>query len=199
MHTKIQSDDQRRPGFRDEFSRLSEKTRNDKTVTNELKIIVKNGLRIANKTDEICKQNGTATKSCLYLLHKVIFELWSYQHQNILDTIVRPGNLLNPSNNDEYSIFFRHQTLGLDILNDFQILVNLENAEELTDQLFIFWKKYISYLVEFSEIPIVRKKQKLSGFSSGLSGISPQTSYAIFTTILFLLGIIIATFILIQG
>jgi len=140
VHTTIQSDDQRRPSFRDEFSRFSEQTRNDKKVTNELKIIVKNGLKIAEKTDESCKRHGTVTKSCLYLLYKVIFELWSYQHQNILDTIVRSGNLLNPSNHDEYSIFLRHQTLGTDILHDFQILVNLENAEELINKLFFFGK-----------------------------------------------------------
>ena len=184
--------------FESVLNELSELIKDGKKSTPQLNAILENGLKIARKTDDLYEEYGKISKLRLYLLYKVIFELWSYQHQNIIENIIK-AKKENLTQNSE--LFFKHKKLGVKIFNDFDNLTNIDDDQELIDHSLSVWRTNVNDLIEFVNISMVSgvRSRKSSGLMPGLSGISPQTKYVIFATFLLVLGIIIATLILIYG
>lgn len=174
---------------------LSELIRNSKQGNSELNSIVENGLNIARKTDDFYKEDSQIPKLRLYFLYKVIFEIWSYQHQNLLENLTNHKNKREKIR-DYVDLLCQHKNLGVNIFDDFDDLANISDGKELTEKTFLIWRKSIDELIKFFKQPSVAYVSVKTPKSLGLSA---KTKYAIFTTFLLVMGIIIATLLLIHG
>lgn len=173
---------------------LSELIREGKRGNPELNSIVENGLNIARKTDDFYKEYGKIAKLRLDFLYKVIFEIWSYQHQNLLENLTNHKNKREKIR-DYVDLLCQHKNLGVNILDDFNKLANISDEQQLTEKTFLIWRKNIDELIKFFNLPSVAYSTVRTRKSSGLSA---KTRYVIFATFLCVMGIIIATLLLIQ-
>lgn len=178
--------------------KLSELIKKGKQGNPELNSIVENGLNIARKTDDFYRENGQIQNLHLYFLYKVIFEIWSYQHQNLLENIINHENSKekNVDYVDYVDLLYQHKNLGLSIMNDLGDLANISDGKELTEKTFLIWRKSIDELIKFFKQPSVAYVSVRTRKSLGLSA---KTKYAIFISFLLVMGIIIATLLLIHG
>jgi hypothetical protein len=150
------------------------------------------GLEIASQTDKIYEEDGNLSRFRVYLLYKVTFELWSYQHQAILEHIqINKGNALP----NYYERFLRHRNIIINMCDDLKTLESISEPTELRNHRLTTWRTTIQDIREFIDIPRVGVKNR-KGFNPWL--ISPQTKYVIFSSFLLVLGIIIATMLLIR-
>lgn len=197
------------PSFAEVFFRLSEPVRKRQEAFLGLDSTFQTTSKIARKADEVNGESQVENRSRLFLLSEAIFGIWFYQYDLIIKVLLgeeRRKGVLPERSTDIVNIFSRHKSLGECIVSDLNVLVAREDKEKFTQRILEFWEKYISelmefinMLMEFVKVLSVQDSQKPLPSRFRPSSISPQTSYAIFTTILFLLGIIIATFILIKG
>ena len=198
MNINTTQEHEKKSNFEIVLYQLAELMRKDKQGNPELNSIVENGLNIARKTDDLYKKSGKIAKLHLDFLYKVIFEIWSYQHQNLLENITNDKN--NKGKNGNYVDYYvnllsQHKDLGLNIMYDFDDLANISDGKELTEKTFLIWRKSIDELIKFFKQPSVAYVSIKTRQSSGLSA---KTRYVIFATFLCVMGIIIATLLLIQ-
>lgn len=195
MNINTRQENQEDVNFEIVLYQLSELIKKGKKDNAELNYIVENGLKIARKTDDFYEEYGKIAKLRLDFLYKVIFEIWSYQHQNLLENLTNHKNQKEKIR-DYVGLLHQHKKLGANILNDFEQLANISDEQELTEKTFLIWKKSIDELIEFFKQPSVAYVSVKTRQSSGLSA---QTKFAIFATVLLVMAIIIATLILIHG
>jgi hypothetical protein len=202
MTTQVRGDTDSGDTFERVLAQLLERIRKSKWARSQLFTIVVNGLEVTKETDAIYYHEGSFTKFRLYLLYKVAFEVWSYQHQAILQSLEadKPQKLIENS-----PIVVQHQYVVIKMFNDLNHLASVTDSDSLRNGWLLVWRETIFELAKFLDIPMVlpvkSKRQNLFGFKLGrrLPDMSPKTKYVIFSTFLLLLGILIATLLLIRN
>ncbi len=192
MSIQITPENERRDRFETVLLELEQRIKSSKRGTPELGAIVANGLKVARQADELYKEPETFSKTLLYSLYNVIFELLSYQHRAIFDNIKAGGHKSLP---DYSPRVIEHRNLAINMLNYFNQLENISDPNELRNNCLSRWNQSINALMGFVDIPIVHRKNSRS---RRLPSLSPETRYVIFATFLLVLGIIIATLLLIR-
>lgn len=185
--------------FETPISQLLEQIRNSKWARSKLFSIIQDGLEVAKKTDAIYYNEGSFTRFRLYLLYKVAFEVWSYQHQAILQSLAasKPQQLTTHS-----ELVLQHQNVVIKMFDDLNQLASVPDQNSLRDSWLSVWTQTISELTKFVDIPRVypvkQKNQNFFGFKLAmkLPDMSGKTKYAILSTFLLVLAIPIALFLL---
>lgn len=192
MSIQTAPENERRDSFETALLKLEQRIKSPKRGTPELDAIVANGLKVARQADELYKEHETFSKTLFYLLYNVVFELLSYQHRAILENIKAGGH---KSLADYSPRVIEHRKLAITMLNYFNQLENISDPNELRNNCLSGWSQSIDSLMNFVDIPIVTRKNSKS---RRLPSLSPETRYVIFATFLLVLGIIIATLLLIS-
>ena len=188
--------------FESDIAQLSEKIRKSKWVKSPLNAIVKDGLEVAKKTDDIYYEEGSFAPLRLYLLYKVAFEVWSYQHQVLLESL-KANKQQQFSNNTQ--LVLQHHNVMINMFEAFNQLARTADSNSLRDRWLLVWRQTISELTQFVDIPSVYpvKPKNLNFFrfrlGMKLPDMSPQTKYAILSAFLLVLAIVIVTRILIRN
>lgn len=154
--------------------------------TPELKAIISKGLRIAQETDEEYQKHGTFLRLRVYLIYKITFELWSYQHQMLLKNIdrVRDPKL------EDYDLVNSHQELAINIFDTLANIANIENPGSIRNDFLAGWAATIQQLGNmFGYLP-----KPMSDWN--IQTISGNRLYAIIATFCFVVALLIATLIL---
>ncbi len=157
--------------------------------TPEVKAILAEGLKIAQKTDDEYKKNRNFTIIRLYQLHKVAFKLWSYQHELLLDHLTLPSKRL-PEQLPEYENIIRnHKELGIKIFTNFGDTVYSEDSEILK-KILLEWAANVAALRDqFTSLP-------KGSHPKGKKPISSDTIYILISTLSLISALLIATLIL---
>lgn len=185
--------------FESDLAQLSERIRKSKWVSSKLCRIVQDGLEVAKDTDAIYYEEGSFTKFRLYLLYKVAFEVWSYQHQAILQ-ILEAGKSEQLKKHSQ--LVLQHQDVVIKMFDAFNHLATVNDPDILKNSWLSVWRQTISELTEFVDIPRVypvkQKNQNFFGFKLAmkLPDMSGNTKYVILSTFLLVLAIPIALFLL---
>ncbi|WP_293135047.1 hypothetical protein [Microcoleus sp. bin38.metabat.b11b12b14.051] len=188
--------------FESAIAQLLEQIRKTKWARSQLDVIVADGLKVAKKIDDSYRNDGSFTKFRLYLLYKIAFEVWSYQHQAILQSLeASKQQQLTPNS----QLVLQHQTVVIKMFDELNHLPSVNDPDSLRNYWLSVWRQTLLQLAEFVDIPIVppvkSKKSNLFGFSlrMKLPALSPDTKFAFLATCLLLLGIVIATLLLIRN
>lgn len=186
--------------FETPLSQLLEQIRNSKWARPKLCSIIQDGLEVAKETDDIYYEEGSFAKFRLYLLYKVAFEVWSYQHQAILQSL-EAGKSEQLKKHSQ--LVWQHQNVVIKMFDDLNQLASVNGpADSLRDSWLLVWRQTISELTRFVDIPRVdpvkQKNQNLFGFKLAmkLPDMSGNTKYVILSTFLLVLAIPIALFLL---
>ncbi|MBE9093641.1 hypothetical protein [Tychonema sp. LEGE 07203] len=188
--------------FESVLAQLSEKIRKSKWARSSLDTIVTDGLEVAKETDAIYSKEGIFTQFRLYLLYKVAFEVWSYQHQAILH-ILEAGKSEQLKKHSQ--LVLQHHNVMSNMFYKLNQLATVPGPNSLREPWLSVWTQTIDELAKFVDIPKVDpvKQKNLNLFRfklrMRLPGMSPQTMYVIFSTFLLVLGILIATLLLIHN
>ncbi|MCC3419343.1 MAG: hypothetical protein JGK24_10520 [Microcoleus sp. PH2017_29_MFU_D_A] len=189
--------------FETPLSQLSETIRKSRWAKSQLDGIVAVGLEVAKETDAIYYEEGSFTKFRLYLLYKVAFEVWSYQHQAILQ-ILEAGKSEHLKKHSQ--LVWQHHNVMIKMFDDLNQLASVTDPNSLRDSWLSVWTEAISELTKFVDIPRlypVNKNKKLNfpkfSFRMRLPDMSPDNKFAIFATCLLVLAIVIATLLLIRN
>ncbi len=188
--------------FETPLSQLSETIRKSKWARSPLDAIVTEGLEVAKEADTIYYDEGSFAQFRLYLLYKVAFELWSYQHQAILQ-ILESGKSEQFKKHSQ--LVLKHHNVMINMFDALNQLASVTDPDSLRDSWLSVWTQTISDLTKFVDIPRVypvnKKKLNFPKFSlrMRLPDMSPDTKFAILATCLLVLGIVIATLILIRN
>jgi len=189
--------------FETPLSQLSETIRKSKWARSPLDAIVTDGLEVAKETDVICYKEGIFTQFRLYLLYQVAFEVWSYQHQAILQILEagKPEQLKKHS-----QLVWQHHNVMINMFDDLNQLASVTDPYSLRDSWLSVWTQTISELTKFVDIPRVypvNKNKKLNfpkfSFRMRLPDMSPDNKFALLATFLLVLAIVIATLLLIRN
>ncbi|OCR00284.1 hypothetical protein BCD67_25095 [Oscillatoriales cyanobacterium USR001] len=200
MTTEVAQDINNEETFERDIAQLLERTRKSKWAKSELFTIVRNGLEVTRTIDDIYYDHGAFTRFHLYRLYKVAFEVWSYQHQAILQILEssKQQELINNSPR-----VLEHQYIAIKMFDKLNDLPTVIDPDSLRTYWLLVWRQTIVELAKFVDIPMVHpvkaKKPNLLGFNLGirLPDMSPNTKYVILMAVLLLLGILIATLLLI--
>lgn len=192
MTIQTTPENERWDSFETVLLELEERIKSSKRGTPELNAIVDNGLKVARQADKLYKEEAILPKNILYSLYKVICELWFYQHLAILENIKAGGH---KSLTDYSPRVVEHRNLAIKLLNYFNQLENISDRNELRNNCLSGWSQSIDSLMSFVDIPIVTRKNSRA---RRLPSLSPEARYVIFATFLLVLGIIIATLLLIR-
>ncbi|MEG4852715.1 hypothetical protein QUB10_17725 [Microcoleus sp. B5-D4] len=188
--------------FETPLSQLSETIRKSKWARSPLDAIVTDGLEVAKETDAIYYEEGSFTKFRLYLLYKVAFEVWSYQHQALLEILKANKQQQFPNNSQ---LVWQHHNVMINMFDDLNQLASVTDPNSLRDSWLSVWTQTISELTKFVDIPRVypvnKNKRNFPKFSfrMRLSDMSVNTKYAILSAFLLVLAIVIVTRILIRN
>jgi len=188
--------------FESAIAQLLEQIRKTKWARSQLDVIVADGLKVAKKIDDSYRNDGSFTKFRLYLLYKIAFEVWSYQHQAILQSLEASKQQQFTPNSQ---LVLQHQTVVIKMFDELNHLPSVNDPDSLRNYWLSVWRQTLLQLAEFVDIPIVppvkSKKPNLFGFSlrMKLPALSPDTKFAILATCLLVLGIVIATLLLIRN
>ena len=96
--------------------------------------------------------------------YKVAFELWSYQHQFLLDSL---ESTRQQGFRDHAQLILRHERVATNLFHALQSLASVNDPDSLRDSWLAAWKQTISEISEFLEIPITpskKPKQRRSKF-----------------------------------
>ena len=184
--------------FENVFTSLSKNIKRENKATPELNSIVADGLHIAREVDTLYESQGSFSKLNRYLLYQIVFRLWSYQHKIFLENL-EAFSRKDFSNNVE--IVLRHKMIAINLFQSLQNLENVTDKDTSRHSWLQTWNQAISDISDFLRIPInpsKRSKQKTIRFSLNFSQMSPESLYAIIATFTFVLGILIATLLLIR-
>lgn len=191
-----------RDTFESVLYQLSEQIRKSQWAKSQLDRIVTDGLEVAKETDAIYYEEGSFTKFRLYLLYKVAFEVWSYQHQALLEILKANKQQQFPNNSQ---LVGQHHNVMINMFDDLNQLANVHDPNSLRDSWLSVWTQTISELTKFVDIPRVypvnKNKRNFPKFSfrMRLPDMSPQTKYAILSAFLLVLAILIVTRLLIRN
>lgn len=186
------------------LSQLSETIKKSKWAKSPLDAIVTEGLAVAKEADTIYYDEGSFTKFRLYLLYKVAFEVWSYQHQAILQ-ILEAGKSEQLKKHSQ--LVWQHHNVMINMFDDVNQLASVTDPYSLRDSWLSVWTQTISELTKFvvdnPRVYPVNKNKKLNfpklSFRMRLPDMSPDTKFAILATCLLVLAIVIATLLLIRN
>lgn len=188
--------------FESAIAQLLERIRKTKWARSQLDVIVADGLKVANKIDTDYDDDESFSLFKLYLLYKVAFEVWSYQHQAILESLKDNKNAQFTNNSQ---LVLHHQNVVMNMFDELEKLANVNDPDRLRNIWLSVWRQTLLQLAEFVDIPIVppvkSKKPNLFGFSlrMKLPALSPDTKFAILATCLLVLAIVMATLLLIRN
>jgi hypothetical protein len=186
--------------FESVLTQLSERIRNSRWVKSELDAIVEDALELARNIDTSYYNDGSFTRYNLYLLYQVVVEVWSYQHQAILENL-KLGQ--NQQLKNYVPLVFHHSSVLRKMFHNLDGLDNVNDIESLRNGWLLIWKETLYDLAEFvTQVPRVSstKVKKSNEFRSRKisSSISPNSKYVLLSTFLLVLGILIATLLLIS-
>ncbi len=199
MNQQAKQDTDSADTFESDLAQLSETIRKSKWASSQLDGIVTDGLEVAKETDAIYYEEGIFTQFRLYLLYKVAFKLWSYQHQTILQ-ILESGKSEQLKKNSQ--LVLRHHNVMINMFDDLNQLASVSDPNSLRDSWLSVWTQTISELTKFVDIlrvyPVKQKNQNFFGFKLAmkLPDMSGNTKYVILSTFLLVLAIPIALFLL---
>ena len=187
--------------FESDLAQLLERIRKSKWASSQLDGIVADGLEVAKKIDSDYRDDGSFSPFKLYLLYKVAFEVWSYQHQALLE-ILKDNKQQHFPNNSQRVL--QHHNVMTNMFYDLNQLASVHNQNSLRDSWLSVWRQTISELAQFMDIPKIYpvKPKNLNFFRfrlGKLPDMSLYTKYVIFLTCLLVLGILIATLLLIRN
>jgi hypothetical protein len=187
--------------FESDLVQLSERIRKSEWARSKLCRIVADGLKVARKIDTDYEDNESFSPCNLYLLYKVAFEVWSYQHQAIIESL--KANKQSQFTNN-LQLVLQHQDVVINMFNYLNHLGSVNDPDSLRDSWLSVWRKTIFELAKFVDIrvyPVKPKKLNLLNFRFRLRlpDMSPRTKYVILSTFLLVLGILIATLLLIHN
>jgi len=187
--------------FESAIAQLLEQIRKTKWARSQLDVIVADGLKVAKKIDDSYRNDRSFTNFSLYPLYQVAFEVWSYQHQALLQSLEtsKPQQLTSHS-----QLVLQHQDVVIKMFDALNYLASSNDPESLRDSWLSVWRQTIFELAQFVDpkvYPVKPKKPNLFGFSlrMKLPALSPDTKFAILATCLLVLGIVIATLLLIRN
>lgn len=187
--------------FESAIAQLLEQIRKTKWARSQLDVIVADGLKVAKKIDDSYRKDRSFTNFSLYPLYQVAFEVWSYQHQALLHSLEtsKPQQLTSHS-----QLVLQHQDVVIKMFDALNNLAISNDPDSLRDSWLSVWRQTIFELAQFVDpkvYPVKPKKPNLFGFSLRikLSALSPDTKFAILVTCLLVLGIVIATLLLIRN
>lgn len=187
--------------FEGDFAQLLERIRKSEWVRSKLCRIVADGLKVVNKIDDSYRNDRSFTNFSLYPLYQVAFEVWSYQHQALLQSLEtsKPQQLTSHS-----QLVLQHQDVVIKMFDALNHLASSNDPDSLRDSWLSVWRQTIFELAQFVDpkvYPVKPKKPNLFGFSlrMKLPALSPDTKFAILATCLLVLGIVIATLLLIRN
>lgn len=187
--------------FESDIAQLSEKIRKSKWAKSPLDAIVADGLKVVKKIDDSYRNDRSFTNFSLYPLYQVAFEVWSYQHQALLQSLEtsKPQQLTSHS-----QLVLQHQDVVRKMFDDLNHLASANDRDSLRDSWLLVWRQTIFELAQFVDpkvYPVKPKKPNLFRFSlrMKLPDMSPHTKYVILSTFLLVLGILIATLLLIRN
>lgn len=185
--------------FESAIAQLLEQIRKTKWAKSQLDVIVADGLKVVKKIDDSYRNDGSFTKFRLYLLYKIAFEVWSYQHQAILESIQLNKHEQFPT----YSqLVVDHRHVLMNMFDELDKIANVNDPDRLRNVWLSVWKQTLNKFEQFLQIPlispIIANKPKIWRLGKILSKMSPTTKYVILTTFLLLLAILIATKLLIR-
>ncbi|MEZ2226865.1 MAG: hypothetical protein ACBR50_11415 [Microcoleus sp.] len=185
--------------FESDLAQLSERIRKSKWAGSQLDVIVADGLEVAKKIDTDYGDDGSFSPFKLYLLYKVAFEVWSYQHQALLE-ILKANKQQQFQNNSQ--LVWQHHNVMINMFDDLNQLASVTDPNSLRDSWLSVWTQTISELTKFVDIPRVNpvKQKNLNFFGFKLAmklpDMSGNTKYVILSTFLLVLAIPIALFLL---
>lgn len=166
-------------------------------TTPELDAIVKNGLEVVQEVDDLYSRQGIFSEFSQYLLYKAAFNLWSYQHQVILESLKNPGQ----KDFIKYAqLVTQHKNVAIVLFDDLQNSADVNDPVSLRDSWLITWRRVLTEISPFFSDLVTSKKstRKPFGLRLRISEMSPETRYIVIATCIFVLGIVIATLLLIR-
>jgi hypothetical protein len=199
MNQQARQDNDSADTFESDLAQLSERIRKSEWAMSKLCRIVQDGLEVAKDTDTIYYDEGSFSPFKLYLLYKVAFEVWSYQHQAILE-ILKANK--QPQFTKNSQLVLQHQDVVIKMFDALNHLASVNDPDILRNSWLSVWRQTISELTEFVDIPRVypvkQKNQNVFGFKFALKlpDMSGNTKYVILSTFLLVLAIPIALFLL---
>ena len=200
MNQPVRPDTDSRDTFESAIAQLLERIRKTKWARSQLEVIVTDGLKAANKIDTDYEDDESFSLFKLHLLYKVAFEVWSYQHQAILESL-KANKSAQISNNSQ--LVLHHQTVVINMFNELNKLADVKDPNLLRNSWLSVWKQtfyeFEDFLLQIPMTSLIRAgRPKTRGLGMILSSISPTAKYAILSTFLLLLAIVIATKLLIR-
>lgn len=187
--------------FEGALAQLLERIRKSEWARSKLCRIVADGLKVVKKIDDSYRSDRSFTNFSLYPLYKVAFEVWSYQHQALLQSLEtsKPQQLISHS-----QLVLQHQDVVRKMFDNLNYLASANDPDSLRDSWLSVWTQTVLELAQFVDpkvYPVKPKKPNLFRFSlrMKLPDMSPHTKYVIFSTFLLVLGILIATLLLIRN
>jgi len=199
MNQPVRPDTDSRDTFESAIAQLLERIRKTKWARSQLDVIVADGLKVANKIDTDYDDDESFSLFKLYLLYKVAFEVWSYQHQAILESLKVKKNAQLTNNSQRV---LNHLNVVMNMFDELNKLADVKDKNLLRNSWLSVWKQTFSEFEDFLQLPmtspIMARKPKIWGLGRILSNMSPTTKYVILTTFLLLLAIVIATKLLIR-
>lgn len=184
--------------FEGVLTRLFNQIKRKNCGTTELNAIVTNGLVIAKKADLNYRENGNFDELSQYLLYRIAFQLWSYQHLAIFEGLEtdRQQGL------EKYTqLVSQHKMVVIELFNALQNLDSDTDMHRRRDNWLRAWQQAVNQISGFFENikPPLNKHNKrffLSPFR--FSELSPERKYVLLATCIFVLGILLATLLLIR-
>ncbi|MBD2312655.1 hypothetical protein H6G20_13375 [Desertifilum sp. FACHB-1129] len=164
----------------------------------EINYLVEEGLKTAYQIDTSYRKSKAFMKSNGYLLYKVVFELWSYQHQIILNNIKDTSSQAILSQENQ---LIEHKDIIVKLINSLESLASIDDAVILRNSWLLAWKQAIDDMDKFmASLLTSSKNRKRMNFSSKVHfpSVSPEMRYVIIATCTFVIGILIATLLLIN-
>ncbi|MCC3450408.1 MAG: hypothetical protein JGK04_23515 [Microcoleus sp. PH2017_39_LGB_O_B] len=187
--------------FEGDLAQLLGRIRKSEWARSKLCRIVADGLKVVKKIDDSYRNDRSFTNFSLYPLYKIAFEVWSYQHQALLQSLEtsKPQQLTSHS-----QLVLQHQDVVIKMFDALNHLASANDQDSLRDSWLSVWRQTIFELAQFVDpkvYPVKPKKPNLFRFSlrMRLPDMSPDTKFAILATCLLVLGIVIATLLLIRN
>lgn len=187
--------------FEGDLAQLLGRIRKSEWARSKLCRIVADGLKVVKKIDDSYRNDRSFTNFSLYPLYKIAFEVWSYQHQALLQSLEtsKPQQLTSHS-----QLVLQHQDVVIKMFDALNDLASANDQDSLRDSWLSVWRQTIFELAQFVDpkvYPVQPKKPNLFRFSlrMRLPDMSPDTKFAILATCLLVLGIVIATLLLIRN
>jgi len=182
--------------FENVLTSLSENIKRENKATSELNSIVADGLHIAREVDALYETQESFSRFNQYLLYQIAIRFWSYQHEVFLESLETSRQKDRSKNID---IVLQHTMIATNLFQSLETLKSINDQYTLRNSWLKAWNQAIFDVSEFLKTPInpsKKSKQKTTRFS--FSQMSPELLYAIIATFTFVLGILIATLLLIR-